>query len=66
MSNLFDGLYLYEIILMILGSILFLMVIFLIYRNKKLDKNYLAGLALAIVMIAFPSIKSFSIVILKD
>jgi len=61
MGNLFDGLFLYEIILMLLGSILFGVVIFLMVRNKELNKNHLMGIGLAIVMIAFPSIKSFSI-----
>ncbi|MFT6320151.1 MAG: hypothetical protein ACJAT4_001073 [Granulosicoccus sp.] len=61
MGNLFDGLFLYEIILMLLGSVLFGVVIFLMVKNKELNKNHLMGISLAIVMIAFPSIKSFSI-----
>jgi hypothetical protein len=61
MENLFDGLFLYEIILMLLGSILFGVVIFLMVKSKELNKNHLMGISLAIVMIAFPSIKSFSI-----
>lgn len=61
MGNLFDGLFLYEIILMLLGSVLFGVVIFLVVKNKELNKNHLMGISLAIVMIAFPSIKSFSI-----
>ena len=61
MGNLFDGLFLYEVILMLLGSVLFGVVIFLMIKNKELNKNHLLGIGLAIVMIAFPSIKSFSI-----
>lgn len=61
MGDLFDGLFLYEIILMILGSVLFCVVIFLMIKSKELNKNHLMGIGLAIVMIAFPSIKSFSI-----
>ena len=61
MTNLFDGLFLYEIILMLLGSILFLVVIFLIVKQKDINKNHLMGIGFSIVMIAFPSIKSFSI-----
>lgn len=61
MGNLFDGLFLYEVILMLLGSVLFGVVIFLMVKNKELNKNHLMGISLAIVMIAFPSIKSFSI-----
>lgn len=61
MGNIFDGLFLYEIILMLLGSVLFGVVIFLMVKNKELSKNHLMGIGLAIVMIAFPSIKSFSI-----
>lgn len=61
MTNLIDGLFLYEVILMILGSILFGVVIFLMVKNKEINKNHLMGIGLAIVMIAFPSIKSFSI-----
>lgn len=61
MGNLFDGLFLYEIILMLLGSVLFGVVIFLMVKNKELNKEHLMGIGLAIVMIAFPSIKSFSI-----
>lgn len=61
MGNLFDGLFLYEVILMLLGSVLFGVVIFLMVKNKELNKNHLMGIGLAIVMIAFPSIKSFSI-----
>lgn len=59
--KLFDGLFLYEVILMVLGAILFCVVLFLIVKEKQLTKNHLAGIGLAIVMIAFPSIKSFSI-----
>lgn len=59
--NLFDGLFIYEIILMLLGSILFLVVIFLIVKSKEINKNHLMGIGFSIVMIAFPSIKSFSI-----
>ena len=61
MGNLLDGLFLYEVILMLLGSVLFCVVIFLIVKNKELDKNHLMAISLAIVMIAFPSVKSFSI-----
>lgn len=61
MTNLVDGLFLYEIILMVLGTILFSLVLFLIFKNKEITKNHLMGLGLGIVMIAFPSIKSFSI-----
>lgn len=61
MANLFDGLFVYEIILMILGTILFSLVLFLIFKNKEITRNHLAGLGLGIVMIGFPSIKSFSI-----
>jgi len=60
MTNLFDGLFLYEIILMLLGSVLFLVVIFLIVKQKDINKNHLMGISFSIIMIAFPSIKSFS------
>ncbi len=46
---------------MLLGSILFLVVIFLIVKEKDINKNHLMGIGFSIVMIAFPSIKSFSI-----
>jgi len=61
MTNLFDGLFLYEVILMLLGSVLFLVVIFLIVKQKDINKNHLMGIGLSILMIAFPGIKSFSI-----
>lgn len=61
MGNLLDGLFLYEVILMILGSVLFSVIIFLIISQKDVNKNHLMGIGFSIVMIAFPSIKSFSV-----
>ena len=61
MGNLLDGLFLYEVILMILGSILFSVIIFLIVSQKDVNKNHLMGITLSIVMIALPSIQSFSV-----
>ena len=61
MGNLLDGLFLYEIILMILGTILFLAIVTLILKQKEITKNHLLGLGIAIVSIGFPGIKSFSI-----
>jgi len=61
MGNLLDGLFLYEVILMILGSVLFSVIIFLIVTQKEVNKNHLMGITMSIIMIAFPSIKSFSV-----
>ena len=61
MGNLLDGLFLYEIILMILGTILFLTIVNLILKQKEINKNHLLGLGIAIVSVGFPGIKSFSI-----
>lgn len=61
MGNLLDGLFLYEVILMILGSVLFSVIIFLIVSQKDVNKNHLMGITLSIVMIALPSIQSFSV-----
>ncbi|HFC00727.1 MAG TPA: hypothetical protein ENJ53_07970 [Phaeodactylibacter sp.] len=46
---------------MFLGSILFLVVIFLIVKEKTIHKNHLMGITLSIAMIAFSSIKSFNV-----
>ena len=61
MGKLLDGLFLHEIILMILGTILFLAIINLILKQKEINKNHLLGLGIAIVSVGFPGIKSFSI-----
>jgi len=61
MGKLLDGLFLYEIILMILGTILFLAIVTLILKQKEITKNHLLGLGIAIVSVGFPGIKSFSI-----
>ena len=61
MGKLLDGLFLYELLLMILGSILFLAIITLILKQKEITKNHLLALGIAIVAVGFPGIKSFSI-----
>jgi len=61
MGKLLDGLFLYEIILMILGTILFLAIVSLILKQKEINKNHLLGLGIAILSVGFPGIKSFSI-----
>ena len=59
-----DGLYLYEIVLLVLGIVLFLVltVAFLILITKRRSySKLLAFFAIPIVMIGFPSIKSFEV-----
>jgi len=57
--KLFDGLYLYEIILMLLGALLFLVLLILLVYSviKNRDpKSMLLSLLLPVLMIGFPSI----------
>lgn len=65
MKNLFDGLFLYEIILLILGSLLFLVLlgglISYIYRKETIKWQYLATFVLPVIMIAYPSIKKIEV-----
>jgi len=62
--NFFDGLYPYEIIMLVLGVLLFLVLILafvvLLTRGKSYGK-LLLFFAIPIIMIGFPSIKSFEI-----
>jgi tetratricopeptide (TPR) repeat protein len=59
--NLFEGLYLYEVVLLVLGVILFLALIFsLLYQvlHKRKFTSLLGFFMLPIAMIGYPSIKS--------
>ena len=60
--NLFAGLYSYEIVLVVLGIVLFLVLVIALLRNVFKDKPYAAlipALFIPIVMIGYPSIQSF-------
>lgn len=62
--SVLDNLYLYEIVLLILGILLFVTALGLtIYRSVKgeISKNLIYLFALAVIMIAYPSIQSFSV-----
>ena len=64
MTNLFDGLHLYEIVLLVLGVVLFVALLVALLRLVFQGKPFgglLAFFALPIVMIAYPSIKSIEI-----
>jgi hypothetical protein len=59
--NLFAGLYAYEIVLMVLGVVLFLALLIALLRNVFKDKPYAAlipALFVPIVMIGYPSIQT--------
>jgi ribosomal protein S15P/S13E len=60
--NLFEGLYSYEIVLLLLGVVLFLTLLVALLRNVFKDKPYVAlipAFFIPIVMIGYPSIESF-------
>ncbi|WP_299551351.1 hypothetical protein [Seonamhaeicola sp.] len=64
MKALFENLFLYEIILLFLGVIFFLLLCAMLYRNYTSDKPFtglLKFFLLPIIMIAYPSIKSVQI-----
>ena len=59
--NLFAGLYSYEIVLVVLGIVLFLVLVIALLRNVFKDKPFAAlipALFIPIVMIGYPSIQS--------
>jgi hypothetical protein len=62
--QLFDGLYLYEIILLVLGVVMFLVLLYFLVsylKNGKPVASLLLFFAISLVMIAYPSIQSFDI-----
>jgi hypothetical protein len=62
--SLFDGLYLYEVVLLICGVLLFLALLAALLRKVFSNLEYkglLAFFALPIVMIGFPGISSFKV-----
>jgi hypothetical protein len=59
--NLFEGLYSYEIVLLVLGVMLFLTLLVALVRNVFKDKPYAAlvpAFFIPIVMIGYPSVQS--------
>jgi tetratricopeptide (TPR) repeat protein len=59
---LFDGLYAYEVVLLVLGVLLFLVLLVafvVLLTQRRRYGNLLAFFAIPIVMIGYPSIKSF-------
>lgn len=62
--QLFDGLYLYEIILLVLGVAMFFVLLYFLasyLKNGKPVAGLLLFFAIPLVMIAYPSIQSFDI-----
>lgn len=61
---MFQEMYLYEIILLILGVILFVVLlgglILFIVRKQAINQTYLASFLLPILMISYPSVQRFS------
>ena len=62
--QLFDGLYLYEIVLLVLGVVMFLVLLYFLASYLKTGKpvtSLLLFFAISLVMIAYPSVQSFDI-----
>jgi|SRR5882724_11641286 len=62
--RLFDGLFLYEIVLLVLGVLLFLVLLWALASSLKAGKpvaKIFPFIAISVVMIAYPSIKSVNI-----
>jgi tetratricopeptide (TPR) repeat protein len=61
---MFDGLYLYEVVLMVLGVVLFLVLVigfFYQLTHKRGIAPLLAFFTMPVLMIAYPSVKSFQV-----
>jgi tetratricopeptide (TPR) repeat protein len=63
MEKLFDGLYLHDIVLIVLGSILFFVVLFMLLYNtikQRSIKSFLPFLLVPVIMIGYPGFQSMS------